>query len=135
MCVLRVTGKHLDVDRSLASSGLTPCHVFKAGEPRSGSGPDGKRYDTCGFTVEVSRASRSSLVEQVRDAVAFLGRHRDALTALRSNPDVEDLRLDFALQLRIDGKTVIAQFDYFPPELVSRAGALGLGLEVSIYPR
>jgi hypothetical protein len=36
--------------------------------------------------------------------------------------------------LRIDGETVMAQFDYFPPELVSLAGALGLGLELSIYP-
>jgi hypothetical protein len=30
---------------------------------------------------------------------------------------------------------VFAQFDYFPPELVSLAGALGCGLEMSIYPR
>jgi hypothetical protein len=28
----------------------------------------------------------------------------------------------------------MAHFDYFPPELVSLAGALGLGLELSIYP-
>jgi hypothetical protein len=47
---------------------------------------------------------------------------------------VEDVRLDFPLDLRIDRRTVVAQFDYFPPTLVSLAGALGIGLEVSIYP-
>jgi hypothetical protein len=29
----------------------------------------------------------------------------------------------------------MAQFEYFPPELVTKAGAVGLGLELSIYPR
>ena len=49
-------------------------------------------------------------------------------------PGVEDMRLDFPVNLRIDRETVMAQFDYFSPELVSLAGALGLGLEISIYP-
>ena len=44
------------------------------------------------------------------------------------------MRLDFPVNLRIDRETVMAQFDYFSPELVSLAGALGLGLEISIYP-
>ena len=134
MCVLRVTGKQFDVDGQLASSGLTPCNVFRAGEPRSTSQPDREQHAVSGFTVEVSRASRSSLVGQVSDAVAFLQQHRDALAALRSAPGVDDLRLDFPLDLRIDRETVMAQSDYFPPELVSLAGSLGLALEVSIYP-
>jgi hypothetical protein len=134
MCVLRVTGKEFDVDRQLAASEFTPCHVFRKGEPRSASQPDGKRHEVSGFTVDVSRASRSSLVEQARDAVAFLKQHRAALAALRSAPGMEDMRLDFPVDLRIDRKTVMAQFDYFPPELVSLAGSLGLGLEISIYP-
>lgn len=134
MCVLRVSGKHFDVDRQLAASGLTPGKVFRAGEPRSSSRPDGQRHEASGFTVDVSRASWSSLAGQASDAVAFLKRHRDALTVLRAAPGVEDMRLDFPLDLRIDRETVMAQFDYFPPELVSLAGALGLGLELSIYP-
>ena len=134
MCVLRVSGKHLDVDGQLASSGLTPCHVFRAGEPRRSSRPDGERHEESGFTVEVSRGPRSSLADQASDAVAFLKRHGDALSVLRAAPGVEDIRLDFPIDLRIDRDTVMAQFDYFPPELVSLAGALGLGLELSIYP-
>jgi len=134
MCVLRVSGKHFDVDGLLASSGLTPCKVFRAGEPLASSRPDGGRHEESGFTVEVSRGSWSSLAGQASDAVAFLQRHGDALTVLRAAPGVEDVRLDFPIDLRIDRDTVMAQFDYFPPELVSLAGALGLGLELSIYP-
>jgi len=133
MCVLRVTGKQLDVDRQLASSGLTPCKVFRKGEPRAWR-PEGKLYEASGFTVDVSRGSWSNLAEQMDDAVAFLTQHEAALGALRSAPGVEDMRLDFPVNLRIDRETVMAQFDYFPPELVSLAGALGLGLEISIYP-
>ncbi len=53
---------------------------------------------------------------------------------MRFAADVDDIRLDFAVDLRIDCEEVMAQFDYFPPELVSLAGALGVGLELSIYP-
>ena len=83
MCVLRVTGKQLDVDRQLASSGLTPCKVFRKGEPRAWR-PEGKLYEASGFTVDVSRGSWSNLAEQVDDAVAFLMQHEAALGALRS---------------------------------------------------
>jgi hypothetical protein len=135
MCVLRVAGRHFDVDAQLASSGLAASKIFRAGEPLSASKPGGKRYEMSGFTVDVSRASWSTLDGQVNDAVAFLKQHRNSLATMRSAAGVEDMRLDFPIDLRIDRETVMAQFDYFPPELVSLAGALGLGLEISIYPR
>ncbi len=134
MCVLRVTGKRFDVDQHLAASGLSPCNVFRTGEFRSTSRPQGKRHEVSGFTVEVSRGSWSCVDGQVNDAIAFLKQHKDALAVLRSAPGVEDMRLDFSVDLRIDRESVLVQFDYFPPALVSRAGALGLGLEISVYP-
>jgi hypothetical protein len=45
------------------------------------------------------------------------------------------MKLDFPVDLRIDRVNIMTQFDYFPPELVSRAGALGLGIEISVYPK
>jgi hypothetical protein len=134
MCVLRVTGKEFDAELHLALSGLTACKVFRAGEPRSKSRPDSKRHQASGFAVEVSRGARADLSSQVADAIRFLEQHENALTKLRSAPGVDDMRLDFPVDLRIDRVKVMAQFDCFPPELVSRAGALGLGLEISIYP-
>jgi hypothetical protein len=84
MCVLWVTGQHFDLDGPLESSGLTPYKVFRKGERRFASRPDGKRREDSGFAVDVSRGSRANLVEHVSDAVAFLRQHVVALTALRS---------------------------------------------------
>src|SRR5262249_55614668 len=86
-------------------------------------------------TVGVSRSSWANLVGQVADAIEFLKEYEKALTTLRAIPGVDDIRLDFPVDLRIDRQTVMAQFDYFPPELVSRAGAIGSGLELSISPQ
>jgi hypothetical protein len=130
MCVLRVTGKHFDADRYLAASGLSAYQVYRAGEPSRG----GKLHEVSGFRVQVSRRSGANVPEQVADAIVFLEEHQQALIALRSAPGVDDMRLDFAIDLRIDRQKVMAQYDYFPSKLVSLAGAVGLGLEISIYP-
>jgi hypothetical protein len=134
MCVLRVTGKSFDVDLHLAQSALEACKVFRTGEPMSSSRPEGKRHELSGCSVDVSRHPPHDLPAQIADAVAFLKKYETGITHLRSAPGVDDMRLDFPVDLRIDRTTVMAQFDYFPPELVSLAGALGLGLELSIYP-
>lgn len=135
MCVLRVSGKKFDPARYLASSQLEPYSVFRSGEPRVSSQPKGKIHDESGFKVDVSRSPSDNFAGQVADAIAFLKKHKRTLAKLRSMPEVEDIRLDFPLDLRIDHQKVFTQFDYFPPALVSLAGALGCGLEMSIYPR
>src|SRR5262245_47250825 len=135
MCVLRVTGRAFDAAGYLATSELTAYKVFRAGEPRSPSKPQGRRHAVSGFSVDVSDPSGKDLQGQVEDAVAFLARYEDELLKLRSAPGVEDLRLDFPVDLRIDRRSVMAQFEYLPPELLRRAGALGLGIELSIYPQ
>jgi hypothetical protein len=135
MCVLRVTGKQFDPDKYLALSGLEAITVFHRGEPRFASSPEGKRRDHSGFHVAVSDASWEGVREQVKDAIAFLKKNEDAIRVLGSATGVEDIRLDFPVDLRIDRVKVMAQFDYFPPELVSLAGAMGIGIEISVYPR
>jgi hypothetical protein len=134
MCVLWVTGRNFDPEKYLASSRLEPYSVFHAGEPRFASNPKGKIHEVSGFKVDVSRRAWNSLTGQIADAIAFLKRYKRSLARLGSIPEVEDVRLDFPLDLRIDRRRVFAQFDYFPPKLVSSAGALGIGLELSIYP-
>ncbi len=130
MCVLRVSGKELDPAVGVA---LAPYRVFRVGEPKRSSRPEGPRWDTSGFSVAVSEASWSDLRSQVRDACVFLDRNSDELRMLRATGAVQDMRLDFPVHLRI-GEQILAQFEFFPAELVEKAGALGLGLELSIYP-
>jgi hypothetical protein len=135
MCVLRVSGKRFDAARFLVGSRLKPYSVFRIGEPILASHPGGRVHKTSGFKVDVSRSSWAELTGQVLDAIAFLKKHKRTLVKLRTIPEVEDVRLDFPIDLRVDRKKAFAQFDYFPPALVSLAGELGCGLELSIYPR
>ena len=135
MCVLRVSGTEFEADKYLALSGLEAITVYRRGEPRFASKPNGRKLGSSGFNVGVSDGAWEPLGGQVDDAIAFLKKNRDAITMLRSAPGVESMRLDFPVDLKIDRVNIVTQFEYFPPELVSLAGALGLGIEMSIYPR
>jgi hypothetical protein len=135
MCVLRVSGEKFDPLTFLRSSRLKPYSVFRMGELRFASQPNGPMHDFAGFKVQVSRRSWDDLPGQVVDAIAFLRKHERALAKLRSIPEVEDIELDFPVNLQIDRQNVFTQYEYFPPKLVSLAGTIGCGLEISIYPR
>ena len=87
-----------------------------------------------GLNILVSDAPMSDLVGQVADAERFLSENRPEIERLGNRPGVSDLILDFPIALRIDGENVVAQYNRFPASLVHLAGALGIGLELSIYP-
>lgn len=130
-CVLRVSGKNLDIDALLASISLVPCHVERKGQPRF---ERSKRIATySGFNVSTSDAPGTDVPSQVRDTVAFLQTNREDLQQVMHFPGVEDARLDFGIACRL-GDEVAAQFDYYPPDLLRLAGELGLGIEISLYP-
>ncbi|MFZ2490148.1 MAG: hypothetical protein WA208_01555 [Thermoanaerobaculia bacterium] len=81
------------------------------------------------MNIEVSDADFTNLKRQIRDAVSFLARNRLALRRLARIAGVEELTLDFGIAERDVG----AQFDYFPPELITAAGSHGIGIEISRY--
>jgi len=130
MCVLRVSGKRFDPHTFLSQSGLQAEQVFLAGTVRNP--PRLGRYADSGFTLGVSPASSMTLQSQIPDAMRFLLQHQTALRCLTPAIGVDDMRLDFQLALRIDGDR-LSQSDYLPPDLLALAGALGLGIEMSIY--
>lgn len=135
MCVLRATGAEFNPDAFLDASPFEPCKVFRRGDPRlPKSKPHGPRYDSSGISVAISEAPWSDLPAQVADAKRFLDANRAEIERLTHTTGVVDLTLDFPIELRIDGDTVVAQFDRFPAPLVRLAGALGIALELSIYP-
>jgi len=103
--------------------------VYVRGEPRHPTKPNGKKSVTSGVNIEVSGADFTNLKRQIRDAVSFLTRHRLALRRLGRIAGVERLTLDFG----VADRDVAAQFDYFPPELITAAGSLGIGIEISRY--
>lgn len=132
MCVLHVKGKDFDPGVLAESSQLKPYRVRRIGEARNPLEPDGPAWTTSGFSVAVSDAAWSDFSQQARDACAFLDCHRGELQHLKSLGTIEDMRLDFPVYLRM-GNGVFTQCEFFPPELVERAGALGIGLEISLY--
>ncbi len=132
MCVLRADGAQFDVDAFLAGSTLSPCTIYRRGEPRLKGGRVAQRRGGSGLHVTVSDASWSDLAAQAADAERFLREHHDEITRLRTFPGVDGLGLDFAIESRI-GKDAVAQFERFPASLVAAAGALGLDLELSLY--
>jgi len=67
--------------------------------------------------------------QQVSDAIEFLRNNREELQRLRSFEGLDFLGLDFG----VNRKDAFGQFVSFPSELVTLAGEIRLGLEVSIY--
>ena len=86
------------------------------------------------MTVDVSERSWDALAGQVEDALAFLRTHGAEIEALRADPTVESLSLDFPLSSRIAAGATVTQFEVLPAPLVIAAGALGIELALSIYP-
>ena len=82
-----------------------------------------------GFCVDV-RSVDGNLQEQIPDAIEFLRRNQTELVRLSAFSGISDKRLDFGYVRR----DVAVQYDYLPPELLSEAGALGIGIELSLYP-
>jgi hypothetical protein len=126
-CYFRTTGKKFDVDTFLMGSSLDPDSVYHEGEP---AGLKGKVRRFTGFSVVVSD-TWGDLQAQVPDAIAFLRENELELARLANYPGVSEMRLDFPYQRR-DGAAV--QSDSLPPELLVLAGALGITIELTLYP-
>jgi hypothetical protein len=124
-CVLRVSGVNFQPDRFLAASVFVPCNVFRKSERKA----QGRVWDSSGFIVAVSEASGDDFARQVRDAVEFLQKHEEELARLMEYAGLEDVRLDFG----VGRKNGFLQSNYLPPALLELAGALGIGVEISIY--
>lgn len=133
--VLHVSGADLDPDTVLPSLTLQAYRSYRKGERIFPKGPRPERvHEDGGFCCDVSSAE-GLLAEEAEDAMAFLTTHYADLARLRDNPAVEDMRIDFGYYQRLDGERVMVQYDFLRPELLRLAGELGIGFELSLYPR
>ncbi len=108
--VLRVSG--LNVDVCLANTTIQPYRLENG---------------TAHFLV--SDCEFDDVPGQLQDALAFLSDHAADISWMMQMPE-STATLDFAREAREEGFQYLA----FPAMLVQRAGALGLGLEISLYP-
>jgi hypothetical protein len=133
--VLHVVGEAFDPRPTLVGMSLEPYSEFRKGEKYFPDDPRSeRRHRVGGFKCDVS-AVDGVLADEVIDAIAFLRRHYDDLARLGNIPEVESMYIDFGHYLRIDEETVVAQSDFLPPALLKLAGVLGIGIELSLYPK
>lgn len=109
-CVLRFTSPKLS--EQLAGVSLRPYRIEKG----------------CAH-FSVSQCDFDDFPGQLRDALAFMSANEADVTLLMGSAEATGV-LDFAVEFRDEG----FQFQTFPPTLVRQAGAMGLGLELSLYP-
>jgi hypothetical protein len=124
-CVLRATGDNFQPHKFLEGASLAACNVFRKGYRKA----ENLEWDSSGFTVVVSEAPDDNFSRQIEDAIEFLQKHKEDLARLRNCAGLEDVRLDFGVGRR----SGFLQSSYLPPELLTLAGELGIGIEISIY--
>ena len=124
-CVLRASGDYFQPQGFLDDSDLVPWNVFRKGERKA----EKRSWDSSGFTVVVSEASGDDLAQQIQDAIEFLRMHKEEVARLMRSEGLDYVQLDFG----VNRKNGFLQSSYLPPEILSLAGALGVGVEISIY--
>ena len=127
-CVLRASGPAFDVDAFLRTSDWKPCAVYHQGDKRYPRGE--KRCDRSGFNLDIGDVEEDDLDKQIEQSIDFLRLNEEEITRLRHYPGLESMGLDFG----VDFKDSPIQSYRFPAVLVGLAGALGLELEVTLYP-
>ncbi|MFT4639529.1 MAG: hypothetical protein ACI8T1_002854 [Verrucomicrobiales bacterium] len=118
------------MDALVASIHIKDDKVWRKGEIRSASRPDGKANRHSGATFIASDADFEEFETQVVEATRFLVQHRDEMRDLVRFDAVDHATLDFGIELR----DVMIHSDTLTPELIAAAAAVGVSIELSHYP-
>jgi hypothetical protein len=129
--MLRASGAKFDVDLFLKDCSLQPVRVWRKGERKAPSSQSNQKTITeSSVSFEVSGADFSELTIQFADAQLWLAQNRDEVARLVRFPGVEGVSVDFGVEIRPPGWSSFT----FPPSLTTLVGALGLELQISVYP-
>ena len=128
-CVLRVSGKNLDLNGLLEGSPLKALRTWRKGEPRIPSAGNGKINADSGACFDVSAAGFDEFAKQQQDATSFLSANRSSLQQLFSSSGVEYAQLDFG----IDWSTSWVHSDVLSPAFLRAAADVGVSVEISHY--
>lgn len=126
-CILRVSTDDVAIDDLLSSIKVASYRIDRKGEPIFRSERVRKKS---GFHILTHGTSELNLQSQIVETIAFLRTHAKDLASIMSFPGVTGAELDIAI-IRRD---VVVQGEYLPSELLSLAGNLGIGINISLYP-
>jgi len=134
-CSFRVAGTNFDPDVFLASTCLNAYRVWHVGEPLAKAGLRASQFhESSGFACDVS-AVDGDLDGQLQDAIAFLSANRAALARLANDPTIQDRRLDFGFDCRLDDDNIAVQGEWLPVDFLQLVAELKIGVALSLYPR
>lgn len=125
-CVLRIWGQDLDAASLARATSLIAYRINQKGEAKSRT----RVFNVSAIHVDVSDAGFENLSAQVEDAIRFVTQNEAAIQQAVAFDHVQGACLDFGVDIAdvaIDTKTL-------PPELLRRCGALGVGIDISLYP-
>jgi len=129
-CCLRILGEELDVDSLVAEINIKPYKIWKKGDRRFPAGYNSNEiFCLSGITYIASDADMDDFECQLEEATEFLLEHHAAFKKIKTFLGVDQVVLDFAVQLQ---KAAINS-DYLPPEFLGLLGELGIGLELSHF--
>lgn len=133
-CILRISGRNLDVDKLVQKSSLKPYQVYRRGQPLFQSKPKGKKLQYSGAKFDVSNADFNEFEKQIKDCVRFLSKHKFTLRKLISYKGVDSAILDFGVEIEMGHNNIAFQSEFLPHEILKAAGDLKIGIEISHYP-
>lgn len=128
-CVLRIMGEDFDPDGFEAKSRLSLGRKLYKGTPRFKTKPDSAKAPHSVISFIVSNADFYSPKEQIEDAKSYLITNKEGLSHILDDKSIQHAFLDFGLQSSEDA----IQSIYMPHDIIHLAGALGIGIEISLY--
>jgi len=134
-CVLRIIGQDLDVDAFILKSKLKSSRKGYKGEVVSPPKRKIRKLKYSWVSITTSDASFNAFKKQIKDTWQYLKKNKEKLAVISETKGIQYAVLDFGIYLKMDKELVRYQTKYFPEEFVKLCGELGLGIELSIYPK
>ena len=122
-CCITVNGSNFDVDGFLSQTKLDGIHIRRKGDLL----PKGRVLKQSEISMDLCEADVDvGLTEQIQKTIAFLKKNKKELKRLSKYSGVDEVYISFGIPLRDE----VAIFDFFPAELLSLAGSIGLGIHL-----
>lgn len=130
-CMLRVGGYNLDIDALMDATELEIDSFWQKGCRRFPKSESNQEVNSSsGLRIVVSDADMSDVPVQMEEALVFFQEHRQRIEQIGSYPGVDWIVADFGAEIRPPGWSSFC----FPAELAAIIGAVGVSLELSVYP-
>jgi hypothetical protein len=129
-CILRFSGKHLDVEALLKCTSIKPDRIWSKGEPKFKRKPEGTKMDSSGVTFLASDADFTEFDKQIEDTTEFLKANKNEILSMATHASVEFATLDFGVALRDE----MIHSDTLNPQFLLAVGSLNVEVKISHYP-